>query len=301
MIMLVGLACSSETPDSAPRDMKATVVQNPYADYLTHQGIYVTFSEGIGEPALLALLQETDLQPIRSISLHGQPLTAASVQGIMASNHTTELHSLFMQNSRIGDAGLTALAASPRLAQLEHINLSGVGATAAGIAALAASPYLKPKSLTLGWEMIGDTGAIALAQARGVKSLHLESAGIGPAGMVALLEKTSAQSLYLGKNPGGLAHLTHVSPSLEGVYLEACALSSDDIHRLSRVRAPGLKTLSLGLTPLTDDDLRAILKAPWFLQLQQFELGAHGTSPALRRAFIQAFQGEFLSMYRKDL
>ena len=301
LLTLMSLGCLSAEPVQPPVVMSPVSTPDPYKDYLTQEGIYVTFSQGIGEPALLKLLDQQDLHPLRSISIHGQPLTAASAQAIMTAESASDVHSLYLQGSTIGDAGLEAIAASPRLAQLQHINLDKVGATAVGVTALAASPHLKPESLSLGWQAVGDEGAVALAKATGVQTLHLESAQIGPAGMVALLQGTSATAITLISNPGGLDGLRQVAPSIQGLQFKDCGLDSNDIQVLTQVNAPGLTSLSLKLTPLSDADLQAIIAAPWFKQLDQLVLSAQRTSPDARRALIAAFTGEFLSIYRKDL
>ena len=301
LLMLMSLACSSEEPVQPPVVMSPVSNPDPYKDYLTKEGVYVTFSQGIGEPALLKLLEQKDLQPLRSISIHGQRITAASAHAIMTADAASSVHSLYLQGSTIGDEGLKAIAEAPRLAQLQHINLDKVGATAVGIAALAASPHLKPESLSLGWQAVGDEGAVALAKATGVQTLNLESAEVGPVGMVALLQGTSAKALAFITNPGGLDGLSHVSPSIQGLHFKDCGLETDDIQRLAQVTATGLTSLSIKLTNLTDDDLRAIIAAPWFKQLDQLVLSAQRTSPEARRTLIDAYQGEFLSIYRKDL
>lgn len=300
-LIVLSLGCSSDEsiePLVTP-SVVSTTETDP--DYLTKEGIYVTFSQGIGEPALLRLLEKTELHPLRTISIHGQRISAASVNAIMRAESTAALHSLYLQGSSIGDAGLTVMAASPRLAQLNHINLDKVGATSAGVVALAGSPHLKPESLSIGWQAVGDEGAMALAQAAGIQSLHLESAQIGSAGMVALLQGTSAKALTFIGNPAGLQHLSRMSSSIEGLYIKDCGLEASDIQALAQAPAEGLTSLSLKLTSLNDSDLLAITAAPWFKQLDQLVLSAQRTSPSARRALIAAFQGEFLSIYRKDL
>ena len=301
LLMWMGLACSSEKPIETPIVVSPVSNPDPYKDYLTDEGIYVTFGQGIGEPALLKLLAQRDLHPLRSVSIHGQRLTAASAAAIMGAEATSALHSLYLQESSIGDEGLKAIAAAPRLAQLQHINLDKVGATAKGVTALANSPHLQPESLSLGWQAVGDEGAVALAKAAGIQTLHLESAEIGPTGMVALLQGTSAKALTFITNPGGLDQLSHVSPAVQGLHFKACGFESDDIQMLAKATAPGLTSLSIKLMSLTDADLHAIIAAPWFKQLDQLVLSAQRTSPDSRRALIDAYQGEFLSIYRKDL
>ena len=298
---LLGAACSTDTPVAVSVVETAPSTSTPFKDYLTKEGIYVTFSQGIGEPALLKLLEQKDLHPLRTISVHGQRITAASAHAIMTADATSDLHSLYLQESTIGDAGLKAIADAPRLAQLQHINLDKVGATAAGVAALAASPYLQPESLSIGWQAVGDAGAVALAKAKGIQTLHLESAEIGTTGMVALLQNTSAKAITFINNPGGLDTLTSISSSLQGLHFKNCRFDSADIQMLSNANAPGLTSLTISSTDLQDTDLADIAAAPWFGQLDQLVLSAQRTSPESRRAIIDAYRGSFLSIYRKDL
>ena len=152
LLMLMSLACSSEEPVQSPVVMSPVSNPDPYQDYLTKED-YVTFSQGIGEPALLKLLEQKDLQPLRSISIHGRHYSSVRTR-----HHDGRccfhVHSLYLQGSTIGDEGLKAIAEAPRLAQLQHINLDKVGQPPS-LAALAAS-LLKPESLSLGskrWAM----------------------------------------------------------------------------------------------------------------------------------------------------
>ena len=301
LLMISTWACSPSSPPLPLEDVSAVPAADPYRDYLTPDGLTVAFRPGIGEQTLLELLADERLQPLKSVTIRGQQLTAASVRAIMTSPLTEELSSLFLPESTIGDDGLVVLAASPRLAGIEYLNLTKVGATAAGVEVLASSPYLQPKDLSLGGQNVGDAGAVALAEARQIKALHLETAGIGEEGLTALLEKTSAEVLVLSENPGGLRDFLAMSSTIRGLTIADCGLATEDLAVLFRARAENLETLSLKLTPLTDADLAAILQAPWFTQLKQLELDAQLTSSAARRAVISAFEGDFLSIYRADL
>ena len=300
LLMISTWACSPSSPPLPLEDVSAVPAADPYRDYLTPDGLTVAFRPGIGEQTLLELLADERLQPLKSVTIRGQQLTAASVRAIMTSPLTEELSSLFLPESTIGDDGLVVLAARPGWPESSTSTDQG-GATAAGVEVLASSPYLQPKDLSLGGQNVGDAGAVALAEARQIKALHLETAGIGEEGLTALLEKTSAEVLVLSENPGGLRDFLAMSSTIRGLTIADCGLATEDLAVLFRARAENLETLSLKLTPLTDADLAAILQAPWFTQLKQLELDAQRTSSAARRAVISAFEGDFLSIYRADL
>ena len=298
--LLFSLGCSLSDP-APPPSVEVVSQSDPYQEYLTHDGVYVTFSGGIGEPALIRLLEDSDMQPLKSVTVHGQQLTQRSVVAIMNAESTAPLHSLFLQGSTIGDAGLTVIANAPRLAQIEYLNLEKVNATSAGVAALAASPHLRAKSLSIGWQAVGDAGAEALAQAKGLKSLRLEAAEVGVQGAVALIEQSGLEALTLIGNPAGFTDLAAVSPSLQALILDDCGLETSSINALAKADAPALTSLSIERTPLSDEALKAIMAASWFPRLDKLSLSAQRTSPDVRAALIAAYRGEFLSIYRKDL
>jgi hypothetical protein len=299
-LLIWSLGCSS-IDQGVPGGVNPVSNPDPYADYLTEDGVYVGFSQGIGEPALIRLLTEEGMRPLRTITVHGQPLTVRSAEAIMTADATAGLQTLYLQGSPIGDDGLKVLATSPRLSQIEHLNLQKVNATATGVAALAASPHLKAQSLSLGWQPVKDAGAMALAKATQVKSLHLESAEIGTMGMVSLLQESKVESITFIGNPAGLQGLSTISPSIQAVVIDDCGLTTKDIQTLATVTAPGLTTLSIERTDISDEGLQALMTAPWFQQLEQLSLSAQRTSPAVRQQVIDAYSGEFLSIYRKDL
>jgi len=298
--IFLGLACSPAPPASYTTDEPLSGSER-YSDYLTDQGIYVAHDGGIGEPTLLELLADDGIGPIGSVSIHGQHLTARSVEALMSAEATAQLKHLSLQGSRIGDAGLAALATAPRLASLEYIILQDVEATATGVAALAASPHLKAKSLAIGWQAVGDAGAAAFVDAAGVQSLNLDSARVGGEGARALLERGQTPAISLASNPIQFSTLRAISPAIQSVSLNDCDLDASTIAALARAEGPGLKTLSLERVKLTDDGLRDIMNASWFTQLDALSLGGHDTSPEVRRALKTAFKGSFLSMFERDL
>jgi hypothetical protein len=273
-----------------------------FDEYMAGSTISVMSSEGIGEPTLLRLLAHPEMRAITEIAIREQQLGVLAINAIMTAGSTEKLHSLYLAGNPLGDAGIKALAGSPRLAQIENLHLPNTGAGSEGIAALAASPHLRAKNLFLGWQPIGDEGAIALVGAKQVKHLRLESAEVGGEGAVALIERGQFTSLSLITNPVQLDGLSQISASIESLRLIECPLRLADIQRLAAARAPGLKALSLKWSPIEDEGLRALMNAPWFSQLESLDITANKASPAARRAFIEAYgEGRFLSIFRVDL
>jgi hypothetical protein len=270
--------------------------------YLVHEGLWASANtQGIGEVTLLELLNEAESDSFRSVSIRDQRITAKAVTAIMTSPSTAGLNTLTLSGNPLGDEGLQVLAESPRLNQIEYLLLQDVDATPQGIALLAASPYLRPKSLALGWQSVGDEGASALAKASGIQDLRLESAEIGEAGAVALLEKGQAGSINLIGNPIHLESLGSISPQIQGLNLECKSLNDADILALSRAPATGLKSLQIKRASVSDVGLAAIQKAPWFHQLESLSISGQSSSKSARQELIDAFQGDFLSIYRRDL
>jgi hypothetical protein len=303
--LLLGLSCQITDPAAQPPPEQSQVFDSTAAqfdEYMAGSTISVMSSEGIGEPTLLRLLAHPEMRAITEITIREQQLGVLAVKAILTASSTGGLHSLDLSGNPLGDAGIKALAGAPRLAQIETLQLHNTKAGSEGIAALATSPRLRAKNLFLGWQPVGDEGAIALAGAKQVKHLRLESAEVGGEGAVALIERGQFTALSLITNPVQLDGLSQISASIESLSLIECPLRLTDIQRLAAAPAPGLKELSLKWSPIEDEGLRALMNAPWFAQLESLDISANKASPAARRAFIEAYgEGRFLSIFRADL
>ena len=303
-VWLFLLACSSTESEVASIETVSDGSPSPdrFDAYLVHEGLWASANtQGIGEATLLDLLNEPGTRPLRSIFIRDQQMTAKAVGAIMTAPSTAELTHLSLSGNPIGDEGLEVLANSPRLSQIEYLTLQDVDASSHGIAALAASPHLNAKSLALGWQPVGDAGALALARASGFHDLRLESAQVGREGAVSLIEKGQMDSLSLISNPIHLVGLTSMSTSLQGLNLECSSLNDADIQALAQAPAPGLKSLQIKNASVSDIGLAAIQEAPWFHQLESLSISGQASSKSARKALIDAFKGDFLSIYKRDL
>ena len=116
------------------------------------------------------------------------------------SPHCAGLKSLRLNNNNIGDHGATALARSTTLAQLESLYLENENwIHALGIKAMAESKNLASlRRLVLTLNVIGDEGAIYLANSQHLSGLHfLNVAGnkLSPKGEDALQKTTALTNL----------------------------------------------------------------------------------------------------------
>ncbi|MBY0228211.1 MAG: hypothetical protein K2W96_02905 [Gemmataceae bacterium] len=155
-------------------------------------------------PGPLALNQR--LESLERLRLVGCGLDGRVLSRLVREAHLPALRVLEAPYNRIGSAGLAALARSSLLARLERLDLESNRIGPRGARALAASPHLGKLHLRLGFNRLGDRGAIRLGPAVGkLASLDLSWNGIGPDGGTALAAAPSLPPLRLEGNDLGPA------------------------------------------------------------------------------------------------
>ena len=123
--------------------------------------------------------------------------------------------------------------------------------------------------------------------------MELPRAEIGGAGARALIAGTDAKVLVLEGNAlaGGLTGLTQISPKLEELTLDACALTASDIEALAALPEPeGLKLLELSGNPdLAEAGIAALATIPWLRSLEKLVVMESGASLEHRQAVVDAW------------
>lgn len=152
--------------------------------------------------------------------------------GRLAERHGDRIGGLFLENTRVTDAGLAHMAKFPALRNLEIRNDASWPAGGKGAG------------------MITDAGMVHLKGLARLQSLDVSFSWVTDAGLDSLGEMRELQGLYLGfsrvKGPG-LGKLGSL-PKVSFLSLDGCKLDAEGLGALSA--ATGLRKLSLGRATL---------------------------------------------------
>lgn len=275
--LLAGLFACASSSGGAPQEEP---VRDPAMLAALSRGVLVLANDGLDDAGLGAVLKNAP--PLTEATLHGNALTAAGLQALLAHSGST-LTSLNVSSNPIGDAGLRALAAAPP-PNLVALYVDDCGASTAGIEAIAkAGVFDYVRHWSLGRQSVGDDGARALVTARG--EVHLESADLSATGAAVLLTAGAATSLHLdGNDLSGMQALGALNPELTVLTCAGCQLPGT---ALASAEAPSL--LLLRLDGLGDADLEALAGAPWLVSLKALELRKLTASQPVRTTLREAW------------
>jgi uncharacterized protein (TIGR02996 family) len=147
-----------------------------------------------------AVAQAPQWKRLKVLNLYGCELGVEGAQALAASAQLAGLTHLDLGSNQLGDEGAAALAASPHLRNLQSLVLRSNGITAMGTAALASAGWQqlheldlesnsldgpavaslaaaqscsRLRSLKLGWNRCGDSGAIAWANSPALASVQV--------------------------------------------------------------------------------------------------------------------------------
>jgi len=282
--MWLAAACGGGA-DEGPRFDAAAQMDSVIA--ASAQGSLVLTSAGLGDAGLKAILADTRLPALRSVTLTDNRLTGDGVAALIAAPQAAGVKWLNVSQNPVGDAGLEALAAWQGLAGVERLFAAGGGAGPAGARALAASPHAAGLIyLSVGDQPLGD-GAPSLLGLTAVGRLELPRASIGGASARALIEGAPGKALSLEGNPigpGGLVGLTKIADGLEYLSLEATGLDLADLDALAAIPAPAsLKELSLRGVPFGDAGVAKVGQIPWLEGLEKLQLEGSGCGAEARK------------------
>lgn len=224
------------------------------------------------------------------LGMHGQALTDAGISALASAPHAGALAGLSMGAVKVGQ-GVVDLVCSPRFKHLRWINLASTLTTPTGLATLARSgkldgiEYLQLSNLS----QFGDELALSLCAGgdalKRIGRLDLVSTGLTPAGLLALLESPLGQgiaSLNVSSNPSLERELDVVlSAAPAGSHLSGLTyhgpLSKAGAERLAQAPSlMGLRRLELWSQELDLEQLKVLVQAPWFSQLEHLQLSSRG-------------------------
>lgn len=137
-------------------------------------------------PEAVALAPLTEL---RSLDLSACGCGDASATALARTKYLKRLVTLNLRHNALTDAALETLAAWPGLATVRALNLSHNSIGGGGVAALVRSPHFRPEHLELHNNVVGFTGAKALAAWPGlaaVVTLNLAHADLRGADLLTL-------------------------------------------------------------------------------------------------------------------
>ncbi len=132
----------------------------------------VALSLAAARGALRTLTESPHLARLRSLSLRSSTPDAADVTALAESHALPALREIDLSWNNLRDRGVALLAASPRFADLESLDLGSNGIGNAGARALASSGLRRLRRLGLSGNVIGEKGALALAESPALE--HLE-------------------------------------------------------------------------------------------------------------------------------
>ena len=171
----------------------------------------------------------------------------------------------------MSSAGLPALAAATHLRSLD-VTLDSVEDEA--IASLAQLTNLKRLDLRLAWQATGgisDAAAASLEKLTALEELSLPTKRLSDAGLTRLASLKGLKQLSLTGGQFSGAGLAGIEPrqELTSLSLSGSSFGDEGVQLLPKI-FPGLRSLNLGATPITDAALSAIAGLP---QLRSLNLG----------------------------
>ncbi|MFJ5990495.1 hypothetical protein [Lentzea sp. NPDC092896] len=239
--------------------------------------------EGLGARGVEAVVRSGVLGQLTEVCLGALPVGDDTIAGVLSVIDSAIVEKIVLTNLVATDRTADAFAAEyPRLRQLDlrknHLGPDGVRKLFS-----ARMPALEQLDLSGGTggsphygrsdvQPIGDAGARAVAESKGLKSLNLSATGLTAAGLAAVLE-LPLESLTVSANPLGALPSAPDAPAwrtLRRLNLDDCALS--DLMPLPP-DAPLLESVSLAHNNIDSDGAR--LLAGWEVLPQLWELGLH--------------------------
>lgn len=270
---------------------------------------------GLDDADVVALAASPRLAHLRGLDLgHNPELGPRSVEAVLDAAWCTQLETLGLGWTGLGDAGAASLAATDRLASLRRLNLSYCGLTDASARALAESASLARLGLAeldiaLNHE-IGVEGYAPLLRSPALARVEaLDLDGAVTADLIEAFERSdtlgSVRSLTFGDSWDidadairrlagwrGLARLDRLTFILS-------KLDDDHVERLARSPWLGdLKSFSLSETRITDDGVDRLCRSPawrglWELGIDRSRL----TERSIRSILSAGWFGQLRSLY----
>ena len=224
---------------------------------------------------VIRLLTTPDLAGLRRLTLKGMQLSAGYLKRLADVSDPLSLTRLGVSASHADDEDVDALAHCRALSNLHHLDISGTWVTPGGIGELLGSTELASlrEIIAAGMDSkVRDSGAARLAGHPGlsrITHLNLDHNDIRSKGALAL-----ARSPHTG--------------NLRVLSLRQNPIRSAGLQALAAGNFPGLRELHLGSTKIKQDDLRALLGAPWMRQITHLNLESCGLGTAHARILAEA-------------
>lgn len=252
--------------------------------------IRLQFPHEAGFAALLSLPWVRQLQILDIVCPRFGPEGARMVAEVDFSN----LQRLKMEHTDLGPNGIAVLCGSPALASLQELSLSNNGLSSQALwSLLEGLEEASLRALSLNYNDIDDEGIEELCRASvvsGLLRLTLQANRFGLEGCDALLQREweALQDLDLSFNALGPELEDVFSQAQRGYRLQALGLSgvalAEGVRRLGQASIlRSLRHLELAKNGLSDEDLVALLEAPFvpcleFLDLRDNRIGNAGAS-----------------------
>jgi serine/threonine protein kinase/Leucine-rich repeat (LRR) protein len=192
----------------------------------------------------------------------------------------TDVHSLDLSKTGVGDADLALLA---RLPKLTTLRLAGVSISDRALKALAGLTALE--TLDLRSTRITGAGLGELSAAKELKHLYLSHAPVRAESLDALAAFPQLQTLDISAtaaiDDAGLAHLETLQ-GLRSLGLRSAKITDASLERLARLTA--LESLDLEGTPITDEGVEKLVPLP---RLAKLSLNRTGVSDGVTTILAQ--------------
>ena len=213
----------------------------------------------LGEDGVLALTHSPYLHSLELLDLSFNGL-GDNAMSHLAEAHLPKLHTLLLNDNRIGHPGATRLFLAPL--RLHTLDLSANLVRGAALAALVDNPTLQQVRLRM--NPLGDAGAIELVQHPIMKqllsadtTLDLSQTGLTSNTVLAIVRSAALQPL-------GTLNLSN--NTLDDTAAEALAHSKN---------LPNLHTLLLGHNKLTDRGAVMLARSPFMQQLRWLDISSN--------------------------
>lgn len=284
------------------KDMMSLVHHRPHPDIL--------FLKNIDIPFLWRLMEIPDIQKwfgkVRVLDLSHSKMdkkTGQKLQRILFP-HLTQLEAIDFSNLPVNIDGNNFLTKVPFTGSLRMINLKNTGLEIEGVGYLLKNSFLENvEVLDLSDNYIGNMGIAALAGSdylKKLKALNISNCGVAASGVYALTHSDKLPSLKIldlssnALSSLGITNLSSLSSNLDKLeYLDLSdtGLDSTGMENLAQAyKLAHLKGLNLSNNPLGEEDIRNLIRSPFFNHLDVLILNdIKSLSPSLVRELQQKY------------
>lgn len=228
-------------------------------------------------------LNRASYPALEHLDLHAGEIDDSFLSMFTGSEYAGQIHRLGLGATQVTGQGLCALMTSPKVPRISWINMASTNITCAELGVMVESGRLQDAEyVQLSNCKVGDDGAAALSSSPKLTRLgHLDLVGTGLTnqGLSALLNSelgAGLRSFNVSSNPHvALASALASAPELPALNTLSHhgELEPGALPMLAQSRALSqLKSLALWNSGLELEQLRQLVEAPWFGQLESLGL-----------------------------